>query len=119
MARSRGQRCGDIELAGYLANAAGPVPLVLDLRIAHERWGSSSDPSINGHLHYPNDLDRPLNEDVTDKIRVYLTDYNNRPSNAISFMSVIVSTSGCLHGEFLRLLYLQSHRETDRFQDLT
>ena len=35
---------GDIELAGYLANVAGPVPLMLDLRIAHERWGSSSDP---------------------------------------------------------------------------
>ena len=33
VARSRGQRCGDIELAAYLANAAGPVPLVLDLRI--------------------------------------------------------------------------------------
>jgi hypothetical protein len=27
VARSRGQRCGDIELAGYLANAEGPVPL--------------------------------------------------------------------------------------------
>jgi hypothetical protein len=53
--RSRGQQCGDIELAGYLANTAGPVPLLLDLRIAHERFGSSSDPSINGHLHYPND----------------------------------------------------------------
>ncbi len=53
VARSRGQRCGDIELAAYLANAAGPVPLVLDLRIAHERFGSGSDPSINGHLHYP------------------------------------------------------------------
>jgi hypothetical protein len=39
-------------LAGYLANVAGPVPLVLDLRIAHERFGSSSDPSINGHLLY-------------------------------------------------------------------
>ena len=51
VAKSRGQRCGDIEWAGYLANVAGPVPLVLDLRIAHERWGSSSDPSINGHLH--------------------------------------------------------------------
>ena len=47
VARSRGQRCGNIELAGYLANAAGPVPLVLDLRIAHDRFGSSSDPSIN------------------------------------------------------------------------
>ena len=46
VARSRGQRCGDIEVAGYLANAAGPVPLVLDLRIAHESWGSSSDPVL-------------------------------------------------------------------------
>ena len=39
--KSRGHHCGDIELAGYLANAAGPVPLVLDLRIAHDRFGSS------------------------------------------------------------------------------
>ena len=38
--KSRGQHCGDIELAGYLANAAGPVPLVLDLRIANDRVGS-------------------------------------------------------------------------------
>ena len=57
----------DVELAGYLANATGPVPLVLDLRIAHDRFGSSSDPSINGHLHYPNDLDGSLNEDTVDK----------------------------------------------------
>ena len=91
------------------------MSLVLDLRIAHERWGSSSDPSINGHLHYPNDLDRPLNEDVADKIRSYRVDYTNRPSNAISFMSAITSTSGRLHSEFVCLLFLQSHRETDRF----
>jgi hypothetical protein len=56
VARSRGQECGDIELPGYLANAADPVPLVLDLHIAHERWGSSSDPTLNGNLHYPNDI---------------------------------------------------------------
>jgi hypothetical protein len=31
----------------------GPVPLVLDLRIAHDRFGSSSDPILNGQLHYP------------------------------------------------------------------
>ena len=30
-------------------------------------------------------------------------------------MSAIVSTSGRLHSEFVRLLFLQSHRETDRF----
>jgi hypothetical protein len=41
--RSRGQHCGDVELVGYLANAAGPVPLVLDLRIAHDRLGHAID----------------------------------------------------------------------------
>ena len=44
--KSRGQHCGDIELAGYLSNTPGPVPLVLDLRIALDRFGSSSDPSL-------------------------------------------------------------------------
>ena len=91
------------------------MPLVLDLRIAHERWGSSTDPTLNGHLHYPNDLDKPLNEAAADKIRKYRTDYNNNPPNSISFMSVIASTSGRLHSEFVRILFLQAHRETDRF----
>ncbi len=47
----RGQYCGDIELPGYLANATGPVPLVLDLHIVHDRFGSSSDHNLNGKLH--------------------------------------------------------------------
>jgi hypothetical protein len=64
----------------YLANEAGPVPLVLDLRIAHDRWGSSSDPSIN-----------------------------------VTFMPIIAITFGRLHSEFVLLLFLQTHRETDRF----
>jgi hypothetical protein len=41
--KSRGQHCGDIELVGYLANAAGPVPLVLDLCVAHDSVASSAD----------------------------------------------------------------------------
>ena len=45
------------------------MSLVLDFRISHERFGSSSDPSINGHLHNLNDLDSPLNEVPADKIR--------------------------------------------------
>jgi hypothetical protein len=89
--------------------------LVLDLRISHERFGSSSDPTLNGHLHYPNDIDRSLNEDVSDKIRKYRTDYNNNPPNVISFMPAISSTSGRLHREFVILLFLQDHWETDRF----
>ena len=113
--KSRGQLCGDIELAGYLANEAGPVPLVLDLRIAHDRVGSSADPTLNGHLKYPNNLDQSLNDAAAEKIRKYRADYNNRPPSAVSFMPAIASTSGRLHSEFVRLLFLQAHRETDRF----
>ena len=72
--RSRGQHCGDIESSGYFTNEAVPVPLVLDLRIAHERFGRSSDPSLNGNLPYPNDIDRSLNEAAADKIRKYRAD---------------------------------------------
>ncbi len=63
------------------------MSLVLDLHIVHDRFGSSSDPNLNGHLHYPHDVD----------------------------MSVIPSTSDRIHSEFIRLLFLQTHRETDRF----
>ena len=91
------------------------MPLVLDLRIAHDRVGSSADPSLNGHLKYPNNLDQLLNDAANDKIRKYRADYNDRPPSAVSFMPAIASTSDRLHSEFVRLLFLQAHRETDRF----
>ena len=80
-----------------------------------ESFGSSSDPSLNGNLHYPNNIDRSLNETADDKIRKYHSDYNNNPPKTVSFMTAIASTSGRLHSEFVRLLFLQAHRETDRF----
>jgi hypothetical protein len=76
------------------------VSLVLDLHIPHERWGSNSDPTLNGNLHYPNDIDRSLNVDFDDKNRKCRTDYNNNPPNAIAFMS-----SGRLHSEFVRYVW--------------
>jgi hypothetical protein len=68
------QYCGDIELGGYFANEAGPVLLVLDLRIAHDRVGSSTDPNLNGHLKYPNNFDQSLNDAVANKVRKYRAD---------------------------------------------
>ena len=44
-----------------------PVSLVLDLHITNEHFYSNSDPSVNGHLHNPNDVDRSLNEAAADK----------------------------------------------------
>jgi hypothetical protein len=99
--KSRGHHCGDIELAGYLANVVCPVSLVLDLRIDHDRMGSSTDPSLNGHLKYPNNLDQSLNDTAADKVRKYRADYNNRPPSVVSFMPPIPSTSGRLHNEFV------------------
>ncbi len=87
----------------------------MDLGIVHNRFGSNSDLNLNGHLHYPNDIDRSVNEDTGDKIRKYRSDYNNNPLNSTSFMTVITNTSGRLHSEFVWLLFLQDHRETDRF----
>jgi hypothetical protein len=52
---------------------------------------------------------------AAEKIRKYRADYNNRTPSAVLFMPAIASTSGRLHGEFVRLLFLQAHRETDRF----
>ncbi len=115
VAKRRGQHCGDNDLEEYSANESGPVPLVLDLRIAYDRVGSSTDPNLNGHLKWPNNFDQSLNDATADKVRKYRADYNNRPPSAVSFMTAIVSTSGRLHSEFVRLLFLQSHRETDRF----
>jgi hypothetical protein len=84
--KNRGRHCGDIELVGYLANSAGPVSLVLDLRITHNRVGSSTDPTLNGHLRYPNNLDKSLNDSSTDKIRKYHADYKNTPPSVVSFI---------------------------------
>jgi hypothetical protein len=113
--KNRGRHYGDIQLETYLPNVTDPVSLVLDLRIVHDRFGSSSDPSLNDHLHYPNDIDKSLREATADKIRKYRTDYNHNPTSSVSFMTTIVSTSGRVHSEFIRLLFLQVHRETDRF----
>jgi hypothetical protein len=56
--------------------------------------GSSTDPSINGQLRYPNDIDRFKKETVTDKIRRYRVDSNNNPHNVVSFIPPITGTSG-------------------------
>jgi hypothetical protein len=49
------------------------------------------------------------------KLRKYRADYNLNPSRGVGFMTAIDSTSDRLHSEFVRILFLQAHRETDRF----
>ncbi len=102
---------------GYCADvlpceSGGPVPLVLDLHITYDRFGCGSDPSINGHLHYPNDIDKSLNEAATDKKRKYHTDHHNN-SPCTVFLLLLEHLGSYIVNSIL--LFLQTHRETDRF----
>jgi hypothetical protein len=85
--------------------------LVFDLIITQDRYGSSSNPLQNGHLTRPQDIDTPLHIATLRKINNYRQQYPDNQN--ISFLPVIVSTSTRIHGEFLRLLFLQAHREPE------
>jgi hypothetical protein len=82
------------------------------------RRGSSSNPMLNGCLHYPlpADIDKLLNDAAAEKIREYRADYNNRSCNSISLMPAIASTSGRLHCELVSILFFLPHRETASLQ---
>ncbi len=53
----------------------------------------------DGKLHdaLPADIDKPLYAAAAENIREYRADYNNRPSNSISFLPAVATDSGRLH----------------------
>ena len=105
---------GDIEILDFLRDAAGPRRLIIDVSITHDRIGSSqANPHLNGTLSHPGALDAPLLLAAKRKIDKYQATYANHHS--ISFLPAITSTSARMHGEFLRLLFLQAHRETEDY----
>jgi hypothetical protein len=105
---SAGQRRGDVEIRSYLRDQAGSRSLVFDHSITHHRFGSSSHVHQNGLLSHPQDLDVPLRLAAQLKIDSYRQQYADNQN--ISFLPAIMSTSTRMHGEFLRLLFLQAHR---------
>jgi hypothetical protein len=108
---SAGQRRGDVEVRSYLRDQAGSRSLVFDLSITHDRFGSSSHVQQNGSLSHPQDLDGPMRVAAQRKTNAYKQTYADNQN--ISFLPAIMSTSNRMHGEFLRLLFLQAHRETE------
>ena len=68
----------------YLRDQAGSRSLVFDLAIAHDRFGSSSQPQQNGCLSHPQDLDAPLRIAAQRKINGYRQDYADKHN--ISFL---------------------------------
>jgi hypothetical protein len=78
---------------------------------SHTMYWSSSHPLQNGSLTHPNDVDAPLHIAAQRKINSYRQQYADNQN--ISFLPAITSTSTRMHGDFLRLLFLQAHRETE------
>jgi hypothetical protein len=107
---SAGQRRGDVEVRSYLRDAAGSRSLVFDLSITHDRIGSSCHVQQNGSLSHKQDLDAPLRMAAQRKINSYRQQYADNQN--IPFLPAIMTTSSRMQGEFLRLRFLQAHRET-------
>ena len=76
----------------------------MDLYLTHECFGSNANLVLNCHLHYPlpPDIDKSINEDVSDNIRDYRVD----PSDSISFMSVLSDTSDRLHCDLVSTFFV-------------
>jgi hypothetical protein len=83
------------------------MPLALDFRITHDRFGSSSDSNLNGQLHYPKDIDRSLNESDTDKIRKYISDYYNNLSHVISSSQLVHKVQNAFIAKWLSTVLSQ------------
>ncbi len=108
---SAGQKLDDMELCSYLQDTAGSWSLVFDLSMTHDRFGSSSHVQQKGMLCHNKDIDAPLCLAAQRKINNYRQQYDDNQN--ISFLPANVSTSTRMHCEFLRLLFLQAHWETE------
>jgi hypothetical protein len=75
-----------------------------------------SDPSLNDHLHYPNDLDGPLNETVAEKYaNTALTIIIVRLTLSPVCLLLLVRLGGYIVNQVVPLFFFQDHRETDLF----
>ena len=115
---NRKQR-GDIELAAYLPHPLvdkGKRNLVMDLTLQHERFGSSMK-EINGTLCASlKNRDRPIEQAARDKIAKHRNLYNLLPGD-LGFLPLVVSTSGRLNADFIRLVHLHATMETKNYLD--
>jgi hypothetical protein len=67
--------------------------------------------SCTSHGSHPQDLDGPMRVAAQRKTNAYKQTYADNQN--ISSLPAIMSTSNRMHGKFLRLLFLQAHRETE------
>ena len=94
------------------ANIGGDRHLVIDIACTHEFCGNfRRDVTRNGQLR-DSDVNKLLETTARTKVERYREAYANLPGTTYAFLPCVMSTSGRIHGEFLRLLYILPHRRT-------
>ena len=74
-------------------------------------------PAHNQKGVWLHDLNRTVKEAAQKKVKKYQGTYAN--DHGISFLPAVVSTTGRIDAEFLRLLFWHAHRESEEFSRLT
>ena len=78
--------------------------LCIDVSRVHDFHGNAANPSLNGTLRHA-DINHVLSHRAQEKIDKYRAGYAALDVRK-AFLPAVVSTSGRIHGDLLRLLYL-------------
>ena len=80
------------------------------MTLRHEFHGSSTHLDRNGELTH-DDVNGALEAAIKEKLNHYHHDYNERNFLFLPAMTA----SGRISGDFLRLIYIRSHRQADKY----
>ena len=86
--------------------------VAVDVSTVHDFHGSADNPSLNGTLRHQ-DLDLALSQRARAKVDKYREGYAAQGLRH-AFLPAIVSTSGRIHGELLRLLFNLADKKTSK-----
>ena len=86
--------------------------LCIDVSRVHDFHGNAANPSLNGTLRHA-DINHVLSHRAQEKIDKYRAGYAALDMRR-AFLPAVVSTSGRIHGDLLRLLYLLADNKTKR-----
>jgi hypothetical protein len=106
---SRGLKKADLVVKDF--RLAGIRDLIIDVSLRHEFHSACADPVRNGEASHA-DANGALDATVKAKLDNYQHDYNDRN---FFFLPAVMTTSGRISGDFLRLLYILSNRQAHNY----
>ena len=110
MPHSRGLKKADLWVKDLQLAGVGHV--IIDTTLRHEFHGNAyANLALNGEPSHQA-VDGALDEAVKEKIATSADDYNARN---FFFLPAVMTTSGRTSGDFLRLLYILSHRQAEKY----